>query len=195
MVELQGSRMLVEATQDAATPSLFHESPLQRLPPFRNSRGATPATAETTFRPCIEHSLAMSRTPEIGPLSAFAGRPPGFPDADRAIGFQAQLAQPVPDRRTTGAKCFAHLLDRSSSLNQRPKTLWVHFLVGRVRFATICRQPVLLQPVADRRFVFADALADRFERQALSQALFEQLFVHTGIIANASDRTMQRRSR
>jgi len=45
--------------------------------------------------------------------------------------------------------------------------------------------------MADRRFVFADSLADRFERQALPQALFEELFLHGCIIANRADRKMR----
>jgi len=53
-------------------------------------------------------------------------------------------------------------------------------------------EPILLQPVTDRRFVFADALADRLEREPIREASFEMLLVHGGIIASAADRKMRR---
>jgi len=43
-----------------------------------------------------------------------------------------------------------------------------------------------------RRFALAGALADRFKRQSLRQARFEELLLHARIMANAADRKIRR---
>jgi hypothetical protein len=52
-------------------------------------------------------------------------------------------------------------------------------------------QPVLLQPVADRRFVLADLLADGFEGHTLGQTSFEDLLLHGCIFSGDADRKMR----
>jgi hypothetical protein len=57
--------------------------------------------------------------------------------------------------------------------------------------ARTASSPCFFQPVADRRFVLADSLADRFERHSLSQTLFEELSLHSCIFSSDADRKMR----
>jgi hypothetical protein len=82
-----------------------------------------------------------------------------------------------PERQTSRQQTF-HLLLR-----------WRPFSRMFLRLSRL--QPVLLQPIADRRFVLADALADRFEGHSLGQALFEELLLHGCIFPGDADRKMR----
>jgi len=89
-------------------------------------------------------------------------------------------------------KLIAHFLNGSPSLYKPSQTLWIYLCVRRVGLAPSRLQPMLLQPVADRRFVLAGSLADRFEGHSLCQTLFEELLLHGEIISVYADGTMRR---
>ncbi len=89
--------------------------------------------------------------------------------AFRARSFRSQYL--IVDRPTPNS--MRPFLEWKLLLDEQPlKHLRFDLPLRRMRLRPSRRQPVLLQPVADRRFVLADPLADRFEGHSLCQALF-----------------------
>ena len=149
MMELQGGWMLVEATQNASASCLFNKRLLDGLPPLRNRFRATTPTTKPSFGSCVESRMTVLCTPQVGTSQTFLASHSGFTKSNRALRFEFELTQPIPDRRAPGIELFTHLLNRGASFDQGSKTIRINFLIRGVRLVPDGHQPVLLQPITD----------------------------------------------
>jgi hypothetical protein len=108
-----------------------------------------------------------------------------------SLSLQPVPAKPVTSRRVADTQALSNLLDGQALANEGFELSPRDTAFRRVPTRTVCRQAVLLQPVAHRRRVFASQFADRFQRHPFRQATLQKSLVHAQIIAFASDRTLR----
>src|SRR5215212_726604 len=182
MVKLESPDTSRIATEDALPARLVDQDALQAVAPPHSALHPTPLAAIVPTALSDKAGLAMVLT-SGDQLARSIPRTTPAP----GVGLQLVLPHPVADRRQTAVQALCNLPQRQTSGKQP-----LHLLFrGRSRSCMLPplrrSQTVLLQPVADRRFVFAYALADRFEGHSLGQALFQELLLHGCIISIAAD--------
>lgn len=186
MVKLENLLTAVITADQALASRLFHKLALYLPPTARNplypaaltSIVAPPLTDEAGLSVVLTARDRLSRSILRPALAArvWLQFVPLHPVTDRCQA-PIQSMTNFPERQAGGKKPF-HFLFRRRSLR-------------RVLPCPYRLQPVLLQPVADGRFVLANALSDRFEGHSLCQALFQELLLHACIFAGDADIKMR----
>lgn len=159
MVELRCALAPVVATDDALAARLGDQPALDLAPPPPHPFKATALTPVVAT--ALQNELGLSVLPALercfSPSIIGSVVPVSY-------GLEVVPLHPVPNR----GQASIHLLRDFTEGHSKTKKSFELILRGRTLRGMFLglggRKPVLLQPVADRRFVFADALADRFER-------------------------------
>src|SRR6187200_3056402 len=106
-------------------------------------------------------------------------------------GLEAKFDQPVANRRGAPIQPLSDLAQGQSFIYQGLQFRLTDATFRRVPPRAIRLEPVLLQPIADRRRMLSGPFAYRIERKLLRQAVFEEALLHSTIIANLADRTFR----
>src|SRR5215211_1748633 len=118
--------------------------------------------------PTASHDLSVW---VFAPSATGAGTP-------GSMGSQAMSTQPMPHRRLTEAEAFGDLPGGHLGIHQGGQRFAVDSASRRMPIAVNGRQPVLLHPVADRRWMPAGKLADLLPRQSFAEICLQDPCVH-----------------
>jgi len=182
MMKLECSQTSRIATEATASTGLTNEYLLDLSPPPYDCVLPAPSASKVTSRFADMPSLAVMRAKQhdmgqpgftrlLSPLS----RAP----ADASARSQSVLCQPVAQRRLAATKRLGDQRDRHASLDKGfelvPREATPRGMVRAVRRF----EPVLLDPVADRRFVQVKSPAYLGEREAMAQKLLQRCAIHS----------------
>lgn len=189
MMELKGGGMARIAAEYAFPAGLPYKELLDFSPASRHRFCAALRAAQASLRldrhvsnqsvrTTLDHDIGLPR-----PSHGIQSHP-----ALATLCLEPMLSQPVTDRSVTNTQSPGDTFDRQPLTHQGLKLVACHTAFRAVPSSSACLQPVLLQPIADRRRMPADQFADRVEREVLCQTVFEEALFHAKIIALASDR-------
>ena len=155
------------AAKDALSARLIYQDSLQGVPPSHSRFNPTALAAIVT--PSLSDKVGLTMVLASGDHLSWA-----IVRATLAarVGLQFVLPDPVANRRQASVQAVRNLPQGKAGGKKSFQLPFRKSTFGGVLLCLHRLQPVLLQPVADRRFVLAGAFADRFEGHSLCQALF-----------------------
>jgi hypothetical protein len=164
VMKLKGRDAAAVAAHAARPTCLLDEQSLDRTPTAGDGLSATPGAPIATLAAPSEYGHAVPRTLEHQLRLMLVRCPaPLCP-----LGLEAKLRQPMPNRCLAETHRLAYLACRHARIHQSLQFLPPYSSPRGMLLAIRSLQPVFLDPVADRRFVQADAPADLSEGQALA---------------------------
>jgi hypothetical protein len=186
MVKLERPLTAGVSTDDASATCLFDQLSLDDLPSLGRSFSSTSRASIVTAP--LEHKVSMAVPsafhPDFDRISG--GTRPLAPDGVKSI-----LAQPMTNRRRAPIQPFCDLTQRESLGDKRFQRLPSDLTFRRMQLRPARLKTMLLQPVADRRWVASNQFAYRVKRQVLGEAVFEEALLHPEIIGFTSDRKLR----
>jgi hypothetical protein len=192
MVELERSDAPVVATYDAA-PACFHDEELLYAPAAgRNCDDAAsaaavrPITIDYELREAVCLAIAIEFHPARLPART------GLSDCIRRARAEVPPSQPVADGRLRAAEAVRDLALRQTLPDQLRKRFTAQPAPSRMLLRVHGCQPMLLHPVADRRFVEAESPADLRKGQSFREKCCQRIPIHAEIIPSSPDGKSER---